>query len=115
LLSQKHRGSEVSLIPILSDGVGGGGGCVHGVGEGKVINNFAYSFAWSLYIMCRDPLQKDKGRGDVFIEGGVCGNGRRGGDVVMVLVVVVVVDVYMGRVKKNLWITLPTLLHGVST
>ena len=32
----------------------------------------------------------------------------------MVLVVVVVVDVYMGRVKKKLLITLPTLLHGVS-
>ena len=72
-------------------GGGGGGGCVHGVGEEKVMNNFAYSFAWSLYTMCRDPLQKDKGRGDVFIEGCVCGNGRRGGDVV--LVVVVAVDV----------------------
>ena len=35
--------------------------------------------------MCRDPLQKDRGRGDVFIEGYVCGNGRRGGDVVMVV------------------------------
>ena len=57
------------------------------------MDNFAYSFAWSLYIMCRDSLQKDKRRGDVFIEGCVCGNGRRGGDVV--LVVVVVVDVYM--------------------
>jgi hypothetical protein len=43
--------------------------------------------------MCRGPWQKDKGRGDVFIEGCVCGNGRRGGDVV--LVVGVVVDVYM--------------------
>jgi hypothetical protein len=31
-----------------------------------------------------------------------------------VLVVVVVVDVYMGWVKKKLWITLPTLLYGVS-
>jgi hypothetical protein len=42
-----------------------------------------------------------------------------GGDVVLVVVVVVVVvDVYrkpMGWVKKKLWITLPTLLHGVST
>ena len=83
------------------------------MGEEKVIDNFAYSFAWSLYIMCRDPLQKDRGRGDVFFEGCVCGNGRRGGDVV--LVVVVVVDVYMGWVKKKLLITLPTLLHGVST
>jgi hypothetical protein len=63
------------------------------VGEEKVMHNFACSFAWGLYIMCRGPLQKDKGRGDVFIEGCVCGNGRRGGDVV--LVVVVVVDVYM--------------------
>ena len=63
--------------------------------------------------MCRDPLQKDRGRGDVFIEGCVCGNGRRGGDVV--LVVVVVVDVYVGWVKTKLLITLPTLLHGVST
>jgi hypothetical protein len=33
-----------------------------------------------------------------------------GGDVVLVLVVVV--DVYMGWVKKKLWITLPTFLHG---
>ena len=76
-------------------GVGGGGGSghVYGVGEDKVIDNFAYSFAWSLYIMCRDPLQKDRGRCDVFFEGCVCGNGRRGGDVV--LVVVVVVDIYM--------------------
>ena len=82
------------------DGVGGGGGggYVYGVGEEKVIDNFAYSFAWSLYIMCRDPLQKDRGRGDVFFEGCVCGNGRRGGDVVLV---VVVVDVYMGWVKKK--------------
>ena len=56
--------------------------------------------AWSLYTMCRDPLQKDRGRSDVFFEGCVCGNGRRGGDVV--LVVVVVVDVYMGWVKKKL-------------
>jgi hypothetical protein len=55
-------------------GVGcGGGGHVHGVGEEKVMDNFAYSFAWSLYTMCRDPLQKDRGRGDVFIEG--CGGG----------------------------------------
>ena len=75
------------------DGVGGGGGCVYGVGEDKVIENFAYSFAWSLYMMCRDPLQKDRGQGDAFFEGCVCGNGRRGGDVV--LVVVVVVGVYM--------------------
>ena len=27
---------------------------------------------------------------------------------------VVVVDMHMGWVKKKLWITLPTLLHGVS-
>ena len=95
-------------------GVGGGGGsgCVYGVGEEKVIDNFAYPFAWSLYIMCRDSLQKDRGWGDVFIEGCVCGNGRRGGGVVLV---VAMVDVYMGWVKKKLWITLPTLLHGVST
>ena len=39
------------------------------MGEEKVIDNFAYSFAWGLYIMCRDPLQKDRGRGDVFFEG----------------------------------------------
>ena len=65
--------------------------------------------------MCRDSLQKDRGWSDVFIEGCVCGNGRRGGDVVMVLVVVVVVDVYMGWVRKKLLMTLPTLLHGVST
>jgi hypothetical protein len=64
------------------------------VGEEKVIDNFTYSFAWSLYIMCRGPLQKDRGRGDVFFERCVCGNGRRGGDVVLV-VVVVVVDIYM--------------------
>ena len=50
-------------------GGGGGGGYVYGVGEEKVMHNFAYSFAWGLYIMCRDPLQKDRGRGDVFIEG----------------------------------------------
>ena len=43
--------------------------------------------------MCRDSLQKDRGQGDVFFEECVCGNGRRGGDVV--LVVVVGVDVYM--------------------
>jgi hypothetical protein len=43
--------------------------------------------------MCRDYIQKGRGRGGVFIEGCVCGNGRRGGDVV--LVVVVVVDIYM--------------------
>jgi hypothetical protein len=43
------------------------------VGEEKVIDDFAYSFAWGLYIMCRDPLQKDRGRGDVFFEGCVCG------------------------------------------
>ena len=83
------------------------------MGEEKVMDNFAFSFAWSLYMMCRDPLQKGKRRGDVFIEGCVCGNGRRGGDVA--LVVVVVVDVYMEWVKKKLLITLPTLLHGVST
>jgi hypothetical protein len=58
------------------------------VGEEKVIDDFAYSFAWSLHIMCRESLQKDRGWGDVFIEGCVCGNGRRGGDVVIVLVVV---------------------------
>jgi hypothetical protein len=63
------------------------------LGEEKVMHNFAYSFAWSLYIMCCGSLQMDKGRGDVFFEGRVCGNGRRGGDVV--LVVVVVVGVYM--------------------
>ena len=50
--------------------------------------------------MYRGPLQKDRGRGDVFFEGCVCGNGRRGGDVV--LVVVVVVDIYMRRLKKRL-------------
>ena len=58
---------------------GGGGGHVHGVGEEKVMDNLAYSFVWGLYVMCRDPLQKDRGRGDAFIEGCVCGNGRRGG------------------------------------
>ena len=36
----------------------------------------------------------------MLIEGCVCGNGRRGGDVV--LVVVVAVDVHMGWVKKKL-------------
>jgi hypothetical protein len=61
------------------------------VGEEKVIDDFAYSFAWGLYNMCRVPLHKDLRRGDVFIEGCVCGNGRRGGDVVLV----VVVGVYM--------------------
>ena len=39
-------------------------------------------------------------------EGGGCGDG---------LVVVVVVDMYMGWVRKKLLMTLPTLLHGVST
>jgi hypothetical protein len=63
------------------------------VGEEKVMDNFAYSFAWSLYIIYRGILQKDRGQVGVFFEGCVCGNGRRGGDVV--LVVVVVVDVYM--------------------
>ena len=81
------------------DGVGVGGGYVYGVGEEKVIDNFAYSFAWSLYIMCRDPLQKDRGRGGVFIEGCVCVEMEGGGgSVVMVLVV----DMYMGWVKKKL-------------
>ena len=68
------------------DGVGGGecgdgvgGGYVHGVGEEKFIDGFAYPFAWGLHIMCRYSLQKDRGWGDVFIEGCVCGNGRRGG------------------------------------
>jgi hypothetical protein len=64
------------------------------VGEEKFIGDFAYPFAWGLHIpvMCRGSLQKDRGWGDVFIEGCVCGNGRRGGGVV--LVVVVGVDVY---------------------
>ena len=31
--------------------------------------------------MCRDPLQKDRGQGGVFIEGCICGNGRGGGGV----------------------------------
>ena len=60
-------------------GGGGGGGYVHGMGEEKVIDDFACPFAWSLHITCRESLQKDRGWGDVFIEGCVCGNGRRGG------------------------------------
>ena len=43
-----RRGGE------CGDGVGGG--YVYGVGEEKVIDNFAYSFAWGLYIMCGDSL-----------------------------------------------------------
>ena len=62
--------------------------------------------------MCRGPLQKDRGRGDVFLRG-VCVEMEGGGG--CVALVVVVVDVYMGWVKKKLWMTLPTLLHGVST
>ena len=65
------------IVNECGDGVGGG--YVHGVGEEKVIDGFAYPFAWGLHIMCRDSLQKDRGWGDVFIEGCVCGNGRRGG------------------------------------
>ena len=64
------------------------------------MNNFAYPFEWSLYTMCRDYIQQGRGRSDVFIAGCVCGNGGKGGNVVMVLVVVV--DVYMGWVKKKL-------------
>jgi hypothetical protein len=51
------------------------------VGEEKAIDDFAYPFAWSLHTTCRDYLQKDRGRGDAFIEGCVSGNGRRGGGV----------------------------------
>ena len=54
------------------------------MGEEKVMNNFAYPFEWSLYTMCRDYIQKGRGRSDVFIAGCVCGNGGEGGDVVMV-------------------------------
>ena len=61
-------------------GDGVGGGYIYGVGEEKVIDDFAYPFAWGLYIMCRDYIQKNRGRGDVFIKGCVCGNGRRGGE-----------------------------------
>jgi hypothetical protein len=43
--------------------------------------------------MCRGPLQKDRGRGDVFLRGVCVEMEGGGGDVV--LVVVVVVDVYM--------------------
>jgi len=43
------------------------------------------------------------------------GKWKEGGGVVMVLVVVVVVDMYMGWVRKKLLMTLPALLHGVST
>ena len=43
-------------------GGGGGGGYVHGMGEEKVIDDFAYPFAWSLHITCRDSLQKDRGK-----------------------------------------------------
>ena len=64
---EKKRGGGGGIVNDCGDGVGGG--YVYGVGEEKVIDNFAYSFAWSLYIMCRDPLQKDRGRGDVFFEG----------------------------------------------
>ena len=67
--------------------------------------------------MCRDSLQKDRGWGDVFIEGCVCLEMEGGGGsvVLVVVVAVVVVDMYMGWVKKKLWITLPTRLNGVST
>ena len=51
------------------DGVGVGDGCVYGVGEEKVIDNFANPFEWGLYTMCRDYIQKGRGRGDVFIAG----------------------------------------------
>ena len=58
--------------------------CVWGVSEEKVIGTVAYPFEWSLYTMCRDSIQKGRGRSDVFIAGCVCGNGGEGGDVVMV-------------------------------
>ena len=70
------------------------------MGEEKVMNNFAYPFEWSLYTMCRDSIQKGRGRSDVFIAGCVCGNGGEGGNVVMVLVVVV--DMHIGWVNKKL-------------
>ena len=71
---------------------------IWGVSEEKVIGAVAYPFEWSLYTMCRDYIQKDRGRGDVFIAGCVCGNGE-GENVVMVLVLVV--DMCMGWVKKK--------------
>ena len=42
------RGASVEMEGGGGCGVGGdgGGGCVHGVGEEKVMDNFAYSFAW---------------------------------------------------------------------
>jgi hypothetical protein len=75
------------------------------VGEEKIMNDFAYPFEWSLYTICRESIQKGRGQSDVFIAGCVCGNGGEGGNVVRVLVVVV--DVYIGWVKKKLWMAYP--------
>ena len=63
-------------------------------------------------ITCRDPLQKGKRRGDVFIEGVCTWKWKEGGGGDVVLVVVVVVDVYLGWVKKKSWITLRAILCG---
>ena len=47
----KGGGGGGGIVNACGDGVGGG--YAYGVGEEKVIDDFAYPFAWSLYIMCR--------------------------------------------------------------
>ena len=55
--------------------------CTWGASEEKVIGAVAYPFdEWSLYTMFRDYVQKNRGWGDAFIAGCVCGNGGECGD-----------------------------------
>ena len=61
---------------------------------------------------CVETLCKRIGDGVTYLLRGVCVEMEGGGgSVVMVLVV----DIYMGWVKKKPCMTLPALLHGVST